>query len=70
MQLLASGSTSKNTCETAFNQYSWTPPAAGFVDSTSTWHHLAVTWKAEKGLTKVYKDGLLVKEVLPVNASW
>ena len=36
---------------------------ANFVERTPTWHHIAVTWTKEHGLTKIYKDGLLMAEV-------
>ena len=36
---------------------------ANYVERTPTWHHLAVTWTKEHGVTKIYKDGLLMAEV-------
>ena len=37
---------------------------ANYVERTPVWHHMAVTWTQENdGLTKIYKDGLLMAEV-------
>ena len=36
---------------------------ANFVERTPKWHHMAVTWSKEEGITKIYKDGLLMSEV-------
>ena len=39
-------------------------PAANILERDGAWHHVAVTWTAaNNGLTKVYKDGLLMAEV-------
>ena len=37
---------------------------ANFVERTPKWHHMAITWTKEDGVTKIYKDGLLMSEVL------
>ena len=50
----------KESCMSAFNR----TLTANYVDRTPTWHHLAVTWsKADDGLTRIFKDGLLMSEV-------
>ncbi len=37
---------------------------ATYVDRTTGWHHVAVTWTAAgDGLTKIYRDGLLMATV-------
>lgn len=37
---------------------------ANYVERVPTWHHLAVTWSAAgDGVTRIYKDGLLMSEV-------
>lgn len=47
------------SCMSAFNR----SLTANYVERTPTWHHLAVTWTKEDGLTKIYKDGLIMAEV-------
>ena len=69
LQTLVSGDPGRDTCESAFGQTVWSHPTANFVDSSLAWHHLAVTWTAKNGTTKVYKDGLLVKEVCSCDLS-
>ena len=39
---------------------------ANYVERTPKWHHLAVTWTKEHGVTKIYKDGLLMAEVASI----
>lgn len=75
MQLITAGTQSSldEACETAFGgsyygSFLWIwdlEPGVNLVESTTTWHHLAVTWTAAQGLTKIYKDGLLLKAVWP-----
>ena len=64
-QVLSSSNPSTDTCESAFGIPYWslTESFTSFVDSSSAWHHLAVTWTAEQGMTRIYRDGLLIREV-------
>lgn len=52
----------RQSCFAAYN-FSRT---ANFVERDLKWHHLAVTWEADKnGTMKVYRDGLLMVTVWP-----
>eukprot|EP00884_Botryococcus_braunii_P003507 jgi/Botrbrau1/13157/Bobra.0187s0105.1 len=47
----------RESCAYYFNH------TTSIVDRTGDWHHIAVTWTAANdGTTKIYKDGLLMKE--------
>jgi len=46
------------SCASAYNH----GITANYVERTPKWHHIAVTWTKEHGVTKVYKDGLLMAE--------
>ncbi len=65
LQILSSNNPSTDTCEASFGLQYWTfvQSSDSFVDSSSAWHHLAVTWTAAQGMTKIYRDGLLIREV-------
>jgi hypothetical protein len=49
------------SCHASFNNVSNLDTTVSYVERDGSWHHLAVTWSVEdKGLTKIYWDGLLV----------
>jgi hypothetical protein len=48
----------RESCAHYFNR------TTSIVDRVAGWHHVAITWTAaDEGSTKIYKDGLLMKEV-------
>ena len=55
----------RESCMSAFNRTF----TANYVERTPVWHHMAVTWTKENdGLTKIFKDGLLMAEVCFLHA--
>jgi hypothetical protein len=49
------------SCHASYRAVSGSDATSSYVERDGAWHHLAVTWSVEdKGLTKVYWDGLLM----------